>query len=147
MDAKKSSLVVPIVRFVISNQTLLELLDECLDNIKLRDDTCSYIKGTLKEGLKNEKDFDLSDQSLSLLYLETLKNGNFKDYQRIGDWVVFVHSIFSIDFEDPLRKFEIELAQKSYAACFNMLNSWLIFEELSNRLPIIVRTVNKAMKI
>lgn len=122
--------------------TFDELLDECFQKLSLKSETCSYVKGTFRDALRNPKDFDLSDQSLSLLYLETSQSGAFKDYQRIGDWVVFMHSIFEIDHDDPIRQLELTLAQRSYRSCYNLLQSWIVFKELSEQLPIIVKTIN-----
>lgn len=130
---------------MIDSGTFDDLLDECFDHLSLTSVCRSYIKGTFKDALKN-KDFDLSNQSLSLLYLETAQLGLFKDYQRIGDWVVFMHSTFEIDHDDPIRQLEMTLAQRSYKSCGNMIESWPVFHELSERLPVIVKIINPALK-
>lgn len=102
-------------------------------NQKIKPETSAYIKGVFNEFIyKKEK--DLSKDSITLKYIEAKNNLSFKDFQNIGDWILFSkiilpQSIISEEYYDTI-------ARCSYYKCYLILNKqWILFEELADKFP------------
>lgn len=126
---------------MLSDNDLTLHLDGLVSSVSATHETISYVRSILSDGLRNKPGFDLSANSLSIMHMESILEGNFHNHQRLGDWVMFSHSIFVGETKDSIRQLELQLAANSYRICFNMMREWKIFEELSDKLPQIVQSI------
>lgn len=86
----------------------------------------------------NPKD-DLSNQSITLVYAQAIANYRFDLFQKIGDWLLFVKSMYPQSLNGASSEYYDTLAQCSYYKCYRIVNrQWPIFEELADTFPYLV---------
>lgn len=71
------------------NNNITELFDELLINISCHPDTRSYIIGIFDK-FKNPQ-FDLSKDSITLLFAQGRNKQDFLIYQNLGDWLFYIN--------------------------------------------------------
>jgi len=117
---------------------------EKVNNLSGRNDTKAYITSTF---LKYKTiTFDLSKEILILEYGKAKEKNDFSIYQNLGDWILFVGSLYPAVLKNPSEKYYYSIAQVSYYNCYKIVNkSWPCFEELSDTLPQITYHLHNSL--
>lgn len=110
-----------------------------------RPETIAYITGVLKAQGKPRGQDCMAGQSVVLAFHEAKLTGNFAQYQRIGDWILFVDVILPDSIKHE-REAIVTIGQLSYLTCYRLVqHKWDVYEELSDCLPDIARSVRNAL--
>jgi len=99
----------------------------------------AYVVGVL--GKRKWGEDDMSDQSLVIAFQDALLKRDFVEFQRIGDWVLFVDTVMPAHLHG-VRDFAENVARLSYYECFRLMGQqWRVYEELADELPALVARV------
>ena len=113
--------------------------DKC-ENLNCQETTKAYIVSTLVT-MRGSK--DLSNKSLTLIYIEAKTKHNFTTYQELADWILFTRSLFPEYLQNASLDYYDALAQDSYFKCYLILEKkWKLFEELADTFPKIADNLN-----
>ena len=114
--------------------------DNLTRNLKCSQNTKAYVTGVLTQ-YKSSID-DMSNQSIVVAYSEARISGNFVDYQRIGDWVLWISSVYPNAISSDKEVVQT-VGRLSYNACHRILKgNWPLYEELADNLIGISQDVN-----
>ena len=72
-------------------KNITDFFGEMLSDLKCQDDTKAYIIGIYDKCKSPE--FDLSKDSVGLLFLQARTKQDFSIYQNLGDWIWFASTI------------------------------------------------------
>lgn len=117
--------------------------DETLRTLSCRDDTRAYVISVLSRYGSND---DMSHRSVVLAYSEARERCSFVTYQKIGDWVLWVSSVYPNAISSN-KDLVHSIGRASYKACNALLKgSWPLYEELADNLPIVARRINFSLE-
>ncbi len=118
--------------------TLIDFLSAQIKSLpKCQESTKSYIINVFSQPNMGENDF--SKSSITLLYSNAKFAPNFSKFQRLGDWLLFVKSLFPASLSCASSEYYEAIAQDCYYKCYKLINkTWPIFEELADTFPQIV---------
>lgn len=123
---------------VIESISLEDFFIEKTRSLSNREDTKAYIISTFMK-YKNSTAADFSKDALILKYTQAKFNYSFETFQNIGDWVLFIKSLYPTALNDCSEEYYYSIAQSSYYKCYKLINkTWVLFEELADRLPNII---------
>jgi len=112
--------------------------DNALHGLRCDNDTRAYVAGVLA-GFGTRADGDLSNESIVLMYNDARVNGDFSRFQRIGDWVLWVSTLYPKHVAENITLVET-IGRLSYYSCHRILRrEWKLYEELAEDLPRIAR--------
>lgn len=127
------------------HQSLVGWFNDRLIGLNASDEAKAYIVGVLNDFRRAED--DLSKTSLTLEYFAATQSGDFRRFQRIGDWVLYSHAMFP-NVDGAMRGLETELGRNAYGSCWRILRGqWTVFVELSDRLPEITTEVRTLIRV
>ena len=89
--------------------------------------------------------YDLSQENITLVFLEGRSTGDFHLLQQCADWIFFVQSMMPghLSSDDYYR----DIGRLSYYTCYKLINrKWLIFEELSDRFEALEKEASQKLK-
>jgi hypothetical protein len=122
-------LVVPATKWSAVNK----LFSDRLRGLQGNPETIAYIVGVLSKRRWDED--DLSNQSVVLAFHDAGLKGDFATFQRIGDWVLFIDTVFPEHF-NGVRECVENIGRLSYYRCFRLMGGkWHVYEELADELP------------
>jgi len=105
-------------------------------------ETTAYVAGVLA---KRRTEDDMSTESLVLAYHAASIIGDFAGFQRIGDYVLWIDSIYP-EFINDHRQVIETIGRQSYSSCHRILKGqWKIYDELAQTLPLITATVRQKL--
>lgn len=114
-----------------------------LQDVKCSEDTKAYVTGIMCR-FRSAQD-DMSNESIVLAYADAKRSGQFVTFQRIGDWTVWIGSMYPARIEQH-REVTESIARLSFYTCHRLLNGkWRVFEELADDLPKIVNDVHNCL--
>ena len=114
---------------------LKQWIDCALDDVKSSKEAKSYIANVLSQ-------HSLNDCSLVLKFCDAKASGKFHLFQEIGDYVLFVNSLFATQHRDV----HLTLARLSYYSCYRILQKqWPLYEELADQLPAYTKQIKNAL--
>lgn len=106
--------------------------DELLSKLKCQRETKSYIISIY--GKYKSSTFDLSKDSITLLFAQARQKQDFLIYQNIGDYIFFVNTMTSNHFNAASKDYYDTLARLSYYSCYKIVDKKLKFyEEMSDK--------------
>ena len=110
-----------------------------------RPETLAYVTGVLKaQGRPREGDC-MAGQSIVLAYSQARCSGDFVQYQRIGDWVLFLDVVLPDSIKDEREAVET-IGRLSYLACYRLIRyKWDVYEELADQLPSLAMHVRRKL--
>jgi hypothetical protein len=131
----------------IINENIIDLFDELLSDIVCQDDTKSYIISIY--GKYKSSKFDLSKDSVTLMFAQARNKQDFLTYQNLGDWIFFSNTLAPNHLKYASKDYYDTVARLSYYSCYKLINrQWKLFEELSdNYLCLEDQVKNKLKKI
>jgi len=119
--------------------------EELLADIKCQPTTRIYI--TSIYGKYKTADFDLSKDSVTLLFAQARNKHDFLTYQNLGDWIFFSNTMAPSHLHDASRDYYQTIARLSYYSCYKLINKqWKLFEELSDNFPKLERQVKTKLE-
>jgi hypothetical protein len=122
-------------------QDIKVYLSDNLKHLNYRVETIAYIIDVL-----SSPNINLSDESITLSYFNALDNSKFKNFQQIGDWLLFAQSIFPKFLKNAPSSYYNAIAQLSYYKCYKILRGqWLLYEELADNFPNITNKLNETI--
>ena len=125
-------------------KNLNDFFSEVLSDLSCDPKTRSYIISVFCK-YKNAN-FDLSNDSLTILYFKAREKMDFATFQNIGDWIMFSESMKRNNLKHASEEYYDELAKISYWNCFKLINKqWLLFEELSDNFTEIKKEIRNSI--
>lgn len=115
----------------ILHNTIEKFFEDKLQDLKCEASTKAYI---ISIYVKYKKaDFDLSKDSVGLLFLQARTKSNFLLYQNLGDWIFFCNTMAPGHLKNASKDYFDNIAKLSYYSCYKLINKqWKLFEELSD---------------
>lgn len=108
---------------------------ERLQGLHYRPETIAYVAGVLKAQANPRPEECMAGKSVVLAFAEARERGDFAEYQRIGDWVLFVNVVLPESIEHE-REAVTTIGQLSYYSCYRLIHyKWDLYEELADELP------------
>jgi hypothetical protein len=118
--------------------------DELLIDLNCQRDTKAYITGIFKKYKTAE--FDLSKDSITLLFAQARHKQDFLTYQNLGDWIFFANTIAPTHLKGASKDYYDTIARLSYYSCYKLINrQWKLFEELADNFIILEERVKKLL--
>jgi len=120
--------------------------EEKLSDLQCRQDTKAYIISIY--GKYKSASFDLSKDSVTLLFAQARSKHDFSTYQNLGDWIFFINTLAPNHLKDASKEYYDAVAKSSYYSCYTIIDKqWRLFEELSDNFTILEAEVKKRLKI
>ena len=89
---------------------------------------------------------NFAGESLTLIFAKASFEYKFETFQNLGDWLLFAKSVYPSSLNDASPEYYDALAQTSYYRCYRILDrKWVLFEELADTFPRLVRTLQPLM--
>ena len=118
--------------------------DELLTDLKCQRDTKAYIVSIY--GKYKTAEFDLSKDSVTLLFAQARNKQDFLTYQNLGDWIFFANTIAPNHLRNASKDYYDTVARLSYYSCYKLINrQWKLFEELADNFIILEEEVKKRL--
>jgi hypothetical protein len=115
----------------ILHRNITNFFEEALADIKCQGDTRAYIVSIY--GKYKSAEFDLSKDSITLLFAQARHKQDFLTYQNLGDWIFFANTIAPNHLKSGSKDYYDTIARSSYYSCYKLINKqWKLFEELSD---------------
>lgn len=115
-----------------------------LSDLECRSDTKAYITSVFTKF--KTADFDLSKDSVGLLFLQAKYKQDFVVFQNLADWIFFCRTYLPQHLNHASDDYYQNIAQLSYYSCFKLINKqWVLFEELSDRFPSLEKQTSRLL--
>ena len=115
----------------IAHKNITNFFEELLNDLKCQRDTKAYIVSIY--GKYKSAEFDLSKDSVTLLYAQAHDKQDFLTYQNLGDWIFFANTLAPNHLKYASKDYYDTVARLSYYSCYRIINKqWKLFEELSD---------------
>ena len=113
------------------HRNVTKYFEEMLNDLECQQDTKAYIIGIF--GKYKTAEFDLSKDSITLLFSQARNKQDFLSYQNLGDWIFFANTIAPAHLQFASKDYYDTVARLSYYSCYRLINrQWKLFEELSD---------------
>lgn len=105
--------------------------NELLSDLNCQNDTKAYIVSIY--GKYRTAEFDLSKDSVTLLFAQARSNQDFLTYQNLGDWIFFANTLAPQHLQAASKDYYDTVARLSYYSCYKLIDrQWKLFEELAD---------------
>ncbi len=114
----------------LSFANLNDFFAVALQDLHCGENTKSYLINLYASYQKST--YDLSQENITLVFLEGRSTGDFHLLQQCADWIFFAQSMMPghLSSADYYR----DIGRLSYYTCYKLINrKWALFEELSDR--------------
>lgn len=116
---------------MINYQNINDFFSEVLKDLKCQEDTRAYIVSIY--GKYRHTNFDLSKDSITLLFSQARLKQDFSTYQNIGDWIFFANTWAPKHLKFASKEYYDTIGRLSYYSCYKLINKeWKLFEELAD---------------
>lgn|SRR5574337_163806 len=113
------------------HRNISSFFDELLSDLQCQNDTKAYIVSIY--GKYKTAEFDLSKDSITLLFAQARNKQDFLTYQNLGDWIFFANTIAPRHLQFASKDYYDTVARLSYYSCYKLINKqWKLFEELAD---------------
>lgn len=118
---------------------------ERLHSLRFHPETMAYVAGVLKT-LAHPKEEDVfARKSVILAFQDARLRGDFAEFQRIGDWVLWVDVVLPQNIEGHRDAVE-SIGRLSYYTCHRIMRGqWRVYEELADELPAIAALARRKL--
>ena len=118
--------------------------DELLVGLECQNDTKAYIVSIY--GKYKTTEFDLSKDSVTLLFAQARSKQDFLTYRNLGDWIFFANTIAPQHLQFASKDYYDTVARLSYYSCYQLINrQWKLFEELADDFLVLEEQVRKRL--
>lgn len=129
----------------IIQSNITNYFNDLLVDLKCHQDTKAYIISIYLKYRSSE--FDLSKDSVTLLFTQAHKKQDFLIYQNLGDWIFFSNSIAPQHLKNASKDYYDNIAKSSYYACYKLINrQWKLFEQLADEFSSLTNDANILLK-
>lgn len=123
---------------------ITSFFDEILEPLPCEHDTKAYIVSIYTK--YRSATYDLSKDSLTILFSQAKQNQDFESFQNIGDWVFFSNTIIPAHLAHASEDYYHTLARVSYYSCYRLISrQWRLFEELSDNFIMLEKEAKKLL--
>lgn len=128
----------------ISHKTITSFFDELLTDVRCQPDTLAYIVSIY--GKYKSAQFDLSKDSVTLMFAQGRTKQDFLTYQNLGDWIFFANTMAPSSLRGASKEYYDTVARVSYYSCYRLIDrKWKLFEELADNFPSLERQVKQKL--
>lgn len=118
--------------------------NELLNGLDCQQDTKAYIVSIY--GKYKTAEFDLSKDSVTLLFAQGRNKQDFLTYQNLGDWIFFANTMAPNHLHHASKDYYDTVARLSYYSCYKLINrQWKLFEELADNFLVLERQVKNLL--
>lgn len=115
----------------VFHKNITSFFDELLCDLNCQSDTKAYIVSIY--GKYKTAKFDLSKDSITLMFAQARTNQDFLTYQNLGDWIFFANTLAPQHLQSASKDYYDTVARLSYYSCYKLINrQWKLFEELAD---------------
>jgi hypothetical protein len=126
------------------HRNISSFFDELLNDLHCQNDTKAYIVSIY--GKYKTAEFDLSKDSVTLLFAQARSKQDFLCYQNLGDWIFFANTIAPQHLHHASKDYYDTVARLSYYSCYKLINrQWKLFEELADDFLTLEEQVKKRL--
>lgn len=126
------------------HKNISSFFDELLIDLECQRDTKAYIVSIY--GKYKTAQFDLSKDSVTLLFAQGRSKQDFLTYQNLGDWIFFANTIAPQHLNKASKDYYDTIARLSYYSCYRLINrEWKLFEELADNFLVLEEQVKKRL--
>jgi hypothetical protein len=126
------------------HKNISSFFDELLIDLECQRDTKAYIVSIY--GKFKTAQFDLSKDSVTLLFAQGRSKQDFLTYQNLGDWIFFANTIAPQHLNNASKDYYDTIARLSYYSCYKLINrEWKLFEELADNFLVLEEQVKKRL--
>ena len=126
------------------HKNISSFFDELLIDLECQRDTKAYIVSIY--GKFKTAQFDLSKDSVTLLFAQGRSKQDFLTYQNLGDWIIFANTIAPQHLNNASKDYYDTIARLSYYSCYKLINrEWKLFEELADNFLVLEEQVKKRL--
>jgi hypothetical protein len=129
---------------LLHNDDINSFFEELLIDVPCQQDTRAYIVSIYDK--YKTADFDLSKDSVTLLFAQGRSKQDFLTYQNLGDWIFFANTIAPNHLQHASKEYYDTIARLSYYSCYKLINrQWKLFEELADNFLSLEGLVKKKL--
>jgi hypothetical protein len=126
------------------HRNLTSFFDELLIDMECQRDTKAYIVSIYTKYKTAE--FDLSKDSVTLLFAQGRTKQDFLTYQNLGDWIFFANTMAPEHLQNASKDYYDTVARLSYYSCYRLINrQWKLFEELADNFLVLEKEVKEKL--
>lgn len=130
----------------ILHGNIIKFFEELLCDLECQNDTKAYIVSIYSKYKSTE--FDLSKDSITLMFARARNNRDFLTYQNLGDWIFFANTLAPTHLKFASKDYYDTVARLSYYSCYKIINNqWKLFEELADNFLILEKQVKNKLNI
>jgi hypothetical protein len=116
-----------------------------LQTLQYSPELLAYVGGVLKAQAHPRTEDNLVARSIILEFRQAMMTYDFVQYQRLGDWILWV-DVMTPEYFAENRNMIDNIARLSYSACYNMMHGkWQVYAELADGLPVIAQRVRNVL--
>lgn len=128
------------------NRSITNFFDELLKDVECQRDTKAYIISIYAKYKTSE--FDLSKDSVTLLFAQARSKQDFLTFQNLGDWIFFANTIAPNHLQFASKDYYDTVARLSYYSCYKLINrQWKLFEEIADNFLVLEREVKEKLGV
>lgn len=128
----------------LAYKNVTTFFEEVLNDLECHRDTKAYIISIY--GKYQTAQFDLSKDSVTVLFAQARSNQDFLTYQNLGDWIFFANTLAPKHLHHASKDYYDTVARLSYYSCYKLINrQWKLFEELSDNFNSLESQVKKKL--
>lgn len=128
----------------VFHKNITGFFDELLNDLHCQHDTKAYIVSIY--GKYKTAEFDLSQDSVTLLFAQARNKQDFLGYQNLGDWIFFANTLAPNHLNHASKEYYDTVARLSYYSCYKLINrEWKLFEELADDFQSLEEQVRKRL--
>lgn len=130
----------------IVHRNITNFFEELLLDLECQRDTKAYIVSIY--GKYKSAEFDLSKDSVTLLFAQAREKHDFLTYQNLGDWIFFANTLAPSHLKFASKDYYDTIARLSYYSCYKIINNqWRLFEELADNFLVLEKQVKQKLSI
>lgn len=115
----------------VFHRNISSFFEELLCDLNCQNDTKAYIVSIY--GKYKTAEFDLSKDSITLMFAQARTNQDFLSYQNLGDWIFFANTLAPQHLQSASKDYYDTVARLSYYSCYKLINrQWKLFEEMAD---------------
>jgi len=125
-------------------RSLNYFFDDVLQDLPCQSDTKAYITGIFSK--YKDPSFDLSKDSVTIIYAQARDKQDFSQFQNLGDWIFFSKTFVPGVLHGASDEYYRTVGRMSYYTCYRMINrQWKLFEEMADNFIVLERATKKLL--
>ena len=131
---------------IYRQKNITNFFEEILKDLECQRDTKAYIISIY--GKYKTSEFDLSKDSVTLLFAQARSKQDFLTFQNLGDWIFFANTMAPNHLQWASKDYYDTVARLSYYSCYRLINrQWKLFEELSDNFIVLEHQIKNKLRV